>query len=405
MARLALTWFLALILSAGAAIAQTAFAPAIIVNDDPITYYDIQQRAKILEIGGAPVGPETNAVAAEQLIDDRLRLQAGRRLQITASGDEIAEAATELASRQGLDRAGLVERVVRFGGSEEALIDLLRSQVIWRKVVAARFGSRAAPSEAELDQELALAAADKTRSFNLSEIIIVGDAGEAEVQRKLEAALSALDSGQSFEDVARRFSESPSATEGGAIGWVPENSIPANITAALTDIQPGTITAPLPVPGAVTLFRLNDRRVDASPLASDAQFSLVRLMVPLDENADDEAVAAARAEARKLSESSRGCDALPELSEEAAMERIPRSPLIEFPTSVQDAIRLLGPQQASRPVRNRGSMDVFVVCDRQGGVDQAVRDQLRGQIMERRLNRFSDGHLQELRRQAVIERR
>ena len=37
------------LLGAGAAMAQTAFAPAAIVNDDPITYYEIEQRALILD--------------------------------------------------------------------------------------------------------------------------------------------------------------------------------------------------------------------------------------------------------------------------------------------------------------------------------------------------------------------
>ena len=44
---------------AAVAQAQTAFAPAAVVNDDPITFYEIEQRARLLAIGSnASPGPE-----------------------------------------------------------------------------------------------------------------------------------------------------------------------------------------------------------------------------------------------------------------------------------------------------------------------------------------------------------
>ena len=67
--------------------------------------------------------------------------------------------------------------------------------------------------------------------------------------------------------------------------------------------------------------------------------------------------------------------------------------------------QLLQAGQASRPVVTDGRTDVFVVCDREGGVDAEVRNQLREQIRVRRLSRLAEGYLQDLRRDAVIERR
>ena len=39
------------------AAAQTAFAPVAVVNDDVITYYDVDQRARILQLSGAEASP------------------------------------------------------------------------------------------------------------------------------------------------------------------------------------------------------------------------------------------------------------------------------------------------------------------------------------------------------------
>ena len=391
---------------AGAVGAQTAFAPVAIVNDSPITYFDVEQRATILRLGGGPGGAELQGAALEQLIDDRLRVQAGAALEIDASGEEIAAAATELAQRQGLDRAGLVERIQRAGATEDALIDLLRAQVVWREVVNSRFLSRATPTEVELDQEIALAASGETRSFRLSEIAVPAPPGrEATAKRQVETALRELQAGGAFATVARRYSRAPSAANGGDVGFIPETALPPNIADALSAIQPGQITGILEVPGGFSLFQLTDVRVERGGLEQDAQLSLVRVMVPLDQNADDDEVAAARAQARELGENSEACIGQGVVTSDAVMERIPKSPLVQLPNSVQDAVRLLGPQQASRPVRSDGSMDVFIVCDREGGVDGEARDRLRIQIRNTRLARLAEGYMQELRREAVIERR
>lgn len=397
---------LAAALMAGSAAAQTAFAPAAIVNDSPITYYDIEQRARILTVGGAEPGPSLDRAALEQLIDDRLRVQAGEMMDITATAEQITGAASELAQRQGLDRSGLVERVVRAGATEDALIDLLRAQVVWRELVNARFGARATPTEGELDQEIEIAASGRSRSFNIAEIAIPIQAGQEEEARRLVERIEAeLASGVSFAALARRYSRSPSAPSGGEVGWIPEAAMPADIAEALSALSPGQATGAISVPGGASFFLLNEVRTEAPPWAREAEVELVRVALPVEEGADEEAVAAARSEALKVAGAPDTCEGQRVLNQAAMTERIPRTRLITLPNTVQDAVRLLGPGQFSRPIRTEDTVDVFVVCDREGGVDQEARERLRTQIRTARLTRFAEGYLQELRRDAVIERR
>ncbi|MEM7269874.1 MAG: peptidylprolyl isomerase [Pseudomonadota bacterium] len=394
------------LVGAGAAMAQTAFAPAAIVNDDPITYYEIEQRAILLALGGSNDRPdeEMSNVALEQLIDDRLRAQAASRVQLTASPDEISAAAEELAQRQGTNRDGLVERIRRVGVSEDTLIDLLRPQIVWRELVNARFGGRATPSEPELDQEIALAAAGETRAFRVSEIAIPIPPGrESQAQQLIQRVQRELQNGADFSATARRYSRSPSASNGGDVGWIPETAVPANIADALAALEPGDISQPVEVPGGVSIFRLTETRTERPPWAQPAQVSLVRVMVPV-EDEGDEAVDVARAKAKDIAGASNGCEGLPDIGG-AATERTGLTLINELPGSVEAAVRLLLPGQASRPIKTDDSMDVFILCERQGGADETARAQLRDQIRNTRLARFAEGYMQELRRDAVIERR
>lgn len=396
---------LAMLVLAVAAAAQTAFAPAVIVNDDIITYYDVEQRAKLLQLNGAQPGPQLNSAAVEQLIDDRLRAQAGKRAGLSASPEELTAAIGEFAQRLGVDGANFLSRIQNAGVDREALDSFLGSQIVWRELVNGRFGARATPSEVELDQEIALAASSQTKSYRISEIAIpAGPGQEAEARAAIERIMAELRRGGDFAALARRYSRAPSAANGGDVGWVPDSVLPPDIAQIIADTPPGGLTPPVATPGGISIYRVADSRDEVPPWAREGEISLQRIAVPLD-GGDKDATSAAMATAEKLKAQANGCGSLPDLDGQATMESIDSKLVSALPAPVRDAVQLLQSGQASRPVSMDDSVDIFIVCERSGGVDEETRAQLRDQIRTRRLTRFAEGFLQDLRREAVIERR
>ncbi|MFV0475059.1 MAG: peptidylprolyl isomerase [Pikeienuella sp.] len=388
----------AVALSAPAA-AQTAFAPVVVVNDDVITYYDVTQRARLLAMSGAQPSPQLNSAALEQLIDDRLRSQAGRRANIDASPEAIKGAVDEFAQRFGIDGAALLTRVDKSGVDRASFDNFLASQVVWRDLVNARFGSRATPSEVELDQEIALAASNNTKSYRLSEISLPSGPGqENEVRATIGRIMAELQRGASFTSLARRYSRAPSARNGGDVGWVPATVLPAELAELVAATAPGGVTPPFATPSSVSIYRVSESREDIPPWARESTVTLRRIAVPGD--AED-----AHETARDLMDETNGCGGLPSVEGRATVESIDRKLVSALPGPVRDAVQFLQTGQASRPVRGENSVDVYVVCEKSGGVDDETRTQLREQIRTQRLTRLADGYLQDLRREAVIERR
>ncbi|MFN3260667.1 MAG: peptidylprolyl isomerase [Pikeienuella sp.] len=402
MARRIAAGVLALFLLAPGAGAQTAFAPAVVVNDDIITWYDIEQRARLLQVNGAEGGPRLNAAALEQLIDDRLRLQAGERFNLSASPQEVESGRAEFAGRIGVDQSTLTQRMSSLDVAPGALDSFVESQIVWRKLVNGRFANRATPTEVELDQEIAIAASGTTRSFRLSELAIPSGPGqEAAARGEVERVLDALSRGQDFAALARRFSRAPSAANGGDVGWVPETVLPPGLAEIIAATPPGGVTQPIETPGAISLYRVEDTRSETPPWARETEMSLRRVMVPIGEGGED----AARAQAEEIRAQTQGCGDIGGPAAEAVVEPIDAKLVSTLPGPVRDVVRLLQSGQASRPVTSESSVDIFVVCSRTGGVDDATRAQLREQIRDQRLARLAEGYLQELRREAVIERR
>ncbi len=81
--------------------AQTLFRPVAVVNDSAITGFDLAQRAQILiALGFASASPDAlRSEALDQLVEDRLKLQAGEQIGIVPSA-ELIEAGMESFGRQ-----------------------------------------------------------------------------------------------------------------------------------------------------------------------------------------------------------------------------------------------------------------------------------------------------------------
>lgn len=382
----------------GAATAQTAFAPAAIVNEDVITYYDVLQRARILELGGATAGPALNRAALDQLIDNRLQMQVAERANVGASEDEIAAGLRELGARQGLDGAGLVASLNAQGVDEAAIRDVVVSQLVWNRIVNARFNARATPSEGELDTEIEIAASAKEQSFRIAEIAVPANQDNfQQAEAFLEKLRNDIAAGQSFGALAQKNSRSPTANAGGVIGWVPQSSLPPAMGVELSSMTVGAISRPLPVPGGVAIFQLLDRETTSPAWTSTTTYSLQRISAPVGNGAAERASEIAAATPK--------CGELPELDDDISTARLNDVVAQTLPADVQSAIGSLEVGGKTGPLIGTDTVDVYLVCGKRSGVPAEVREQIRAQIRDQRLTRLAEGFLQEQRRDAVIERR
>ncbi|MFN3615077.1 MAG: peptidylprolyl isomerase, partial [Rubrimonas sp.] len=277
------------------------------------------------------------------------------------------------------------------------LEDALRTDIAWREAVRRRFGPRAEPSEAELDQELALAAAGQSRSYRLAEIVLPSaQRGEAETRRQAEDIVAQLRAGGDFAAAARRSSASPSAAQGGEIGWIGESGLPPAIADVVASLNPGQVSDPIVVPNAVVILTVLDRRVEAAGVSAVVELMLIQTGGP---------DAAARVGA--LASQRPTCETGPDLAQAARLD-VQRSEPMEMSAlqpRIREAVTGLEPGQASEVLTAPGSAAIVIVCDIATGESPQARENLRNQVRSQRLTAFANAWIQELRGEAVIERR
>ncbi|MEO0957907.1 MAG: peptidylprolyl isomerase [Pseudomonadota bacterium] len=242
----------------------TLLRPVAVVNDSVITGFDLEQRVRLLRVLGLPAASEEalREEALRLLVDDRLKLEAGKRLGLQATDDSLTRGFEEIASRIGA-RPGELEALLENQRiTRQAVNDFIGANMVWNEVVRTRFASRIEPGEAEIDSEIALSSGGRI-DYRIQEIglAITGDGrSEAETRAVAERLREELSNGGDFGAAARQFSSAPSAPSGGEVGWVSSATLPPELNERLQRLEPGQVAEPLAVPGGLSLIRLVDRR-------------------------------------------------------------------------------------------------------------------------------------------------
>ncbi len=398
------------------AAAQDSLRIAAVVNDEVISLLDLNQRIGLaMASAGLQATPEVARRFAPQvlrtLIDERLQGQEAKRLNITVAAAEIDRAIARIEEqnrlRPGQLRSVLEERKVPI----EALQEQVSASISWQRVVSRRFGSASQVPEEEVDDFIArqMEGAGKPE-YQISEILLTVEAPEREEEIRAVAArlVDQVKEGASFQAVARQFSQSASAAQGGALGWIPQGEVEPVIEQALRGAQSGAVVGPLRGAAGWYVIRLEGSRISAPIVTAGETLVLKQILVPVTEGAADSAVQAQAQLAREIGGLAASCADFEALAKEL------RSPisadygtvrLTELPANIRAAVGQLGVGQASEPVRTPTGFLALMVCERRNSptVSAEQREDIRRRLVAQKLEGHARRLLRDLRRAAFVE--
>lgn len=382
-----------------AAPAQGLFGPAILVNDQVITGFELDQRQRMLTVLRAP--GDTAVLAREQLIDDRLRMQAAREQGITVPEEAVLDGMDEFAGRANLSRDEFLAALAASGVEQETFRDFVRAGVAWREVVRSRFGSRATIDEAEIDRAISNQGGGSTVRVLLSEIIMPVPPGQESVVSDRANRIAQLRSTSAFSEQARRFSATATRGNGGRLPWQELTELPPPLQPLVLGLAPGEVTAPIPLQGAIALFQLRDIEEGAysAPEVSAIEYAAYYMAG----GRTPETLAKARVLAGKVDR----CDDLYGVAKGQPPEVLDRGtlPIDQIPTDIAYELSKLDPGEVSTALtRANGQTLVFLMlCGRTNAIaEEADREQITVGLRNQRLGALADGYLAQLRADARI---
>lgn len=406
----------------GAAAAPQAHAEKIVavVNGDVITTGDVANRGRLFALSsGLPVTPEVlerlRPQIIKQLIDERLRLQEAQRRKIVVTDREIADAIGEIEQRNGMPAGALSSSLRGQGVAYRTLIDQVRVQLGWTRVLRQELGAKAEISEADVaDQVRVFKQQIGKPEYRVAEIFIPIDepAKASEAQRFADAVIQQLRQGAPFGVAAAQFSQSQTALQGGDLGWVSANELDPTVASVVQEMPVGAISNPTRVPGGIAIVTLRAKRDigrDRSTVVSLRQ-AFFPFTAALNPQAPTDQQRRAVEQAQAVAKAVHSCPEVEQANQRAGNAR-PTDPgevRLEGVGSVplRNLLAGLAVGQASKPVVSSEGVAVLMVCAREEKVASAPsKEEISGRLLQERVELTSRQLQRDLRRRGVLDDR
>jgi len=392
---------------------------AAVVNDDIISTYDLAQRMRLL-IATSGIQPTQQNIGQFQrealisLVDEHLQVQELRsqekqqKMSIVASDEDVNEELAEMARGNNMSLDQFSKSLVAQGIGISTLKDQIRAQVSWQRWIRGRYGSRLRVGEDQVKavQQRMEAAASKPQ-YQISEVFI-----DANRVGGADAALSGanqlvtqMQQGAPFPAVARQFSASATAANGGDAGWITAGEMAPEIDAALEQMRPGQLSRPIPVRDGVYIVFLRDKRSGASA----SVVHLKQAAVALPQSATEGQIATATATLETLRGQLTGCG---DIEAKAAKVNgvvagdLGEAEIKDLAPAFRTAVETLQPGQVSGPIRTGAGMHILAVCaKRAGGAEAITPEQIESRLFGQQLSMIARRYMRDLRTSATIETR
>ena len=382
------------------ATAQGLFSPAVTVNEDVITYFELEQRTQFMRLLGTAGDPREQA--REELIKDRLKKAAVTEAGISIGEEDVITGMTELAGRANLSLEEFTKVLGQNGVSPETLRDYTITGLTWRDYVGSRFLSRARPSDAEIDRAMGQAGTSGVQVL-LSEVIIpINDQNLRQVEEIAEQ-ISQLTSYSAFSAAATQYSAADSRNTQGHLPWMNLAKLPAQLQEVVLGLDPGEITDPLPLQGAVALFQMRGIReiTGAAPRYAAIEYASYFMAG----GRSTETLSAAQKLAGRIDT----CDDLYGIAKDQDPSVLDRQSLTpsEIPQDVALELAKLDAGETSIALtRNNGqTLVLLMMCGRTAELDGGeaeTRDGVANALTQQRLAAFADSFIEQLRADAEI---
>ena len=386
---------------------QDIQAIAVIVNDEVISRYDVNQRVRlILVTSGIPATEENVKRIEEQaikaLIDEKIQIQEAIKLEVPDSPDEINLMLDNIARGNQTTAEGILESITSQGVNSETLLSQIKSELLWNKIVRGRFGSYINISDEEVNIIYDRTIQNINNSqYDISEIFIgfEDESEEKEAKELTERLTEQLKNEIAFEPVAQQFSQAPSSGQGGFIGWVSEGQLDPDIISNIKDLEIGSVSNPIKTVNGYYIIKLNGKSEEGGKNPMKNQYDLISVSF----NIEDKIMA------KDFSDNFLSCkrlDGLLENYNQKEVNVIGKRFLQELPKELHKELLEKNAGNALSPRFSDENIDIILICDRKDDIGiQVNRDVIEDNIYSQKMGMMSRRHLRDLRRDAVIEYR
>jgi len=120
-----------------AATAARAQQIVVIVNGEPITALDVDQRSKLTQLSTHKVPPRQEVI--DELINEKLKLREAKKFGLEITASEVDTAYASMAGRMRFTADQLTQQLARSGVNVSTLKARIKADIAWAQIVRGRY--------------------------------------------------------------------------------------------------------------------------------------------------------------------------------------------------------------------------------------------------------------------------
>ena len=252
----------------------------------------IRQRAAEQNIPLPPEDILTEQVL-ERVILTEIQLQRAERIGLQVSDQMLNSVLSDIAAGQGATLAELPAILAQDGIDYQDFRREMRNEVTLEQLRRIDVDQRIEVSPREIEQCIEDLETNVVvnSEYNLSHILLSlpEAASAAEIEETMTLAndiVARARDGADFRQLAARYSEGPTALEGGTLGWMEGEAVPTVFTEILTPLGKGDVSDPYRTATSVHIVKVNDMRSAVERSEID-QVSARHILIQPNEIIDD----------------------------------------------------------------------------------------------------------------------
>jgi peptidyl-prolyl cis-trans isomerase SurA len=244
-----------------------------VVNNDAITMYELDEAELyyLAETREKMQDGEARKVLRgrllENLIENRIQLQQAEREKVVVEDSEVAENIADVMKKLKVTDEKQFDQVMKSQGlTLEAVKKRMREQLMVQRVIRRKVALRISVTEQEIDKYLSenREKLETGLTFSARHILFQpdpakGEEGWLESRKRAEEVYGYLLEGQDFAELAKKYSDDPSAKDGGSLGPLKKGELAPDIEEAILRLTPGETSTPFRSQVGYHIFRLDSR--------------------------------------------------------------------------------------------------------------------------------------------------
>lgn len=228
-----------------------------LVNGEIITTEDLESRINAFVMSTKiPLNDQTRNMIIQRTlqaaIDEKLKLQNAEKEGIVINAKEIDQSMHYFESNNKIPSGQLNKFLKENRVSQDVFRTQLKSDLVWIRIIRKKVAAEGELTQKEIEEAQVEATRDlSTPKYMVSEIMI-----KQKNARNLQDLVSNLRQDPRFDLYAMQFSEAPSSSSGGKLGWINKERMIEPLRKILEKMKEGEISNPIKVGSDFYILKL-----------------------------------------------------------------------------------------------------------------------------------------------------